>query len=105
MIFTSARLIFADGIGDGLEVVVEEGKIAAICERSLAHRKHEIIDLHGNYLAPGFIDLHVHGALGRDTMEASAEAFRSICDFDASGGKTSLLLAPESAPLHRILKV
>ena len=105
MIFTNARLIFADGIRDGLEVVVEEGKIAAICERSLAHRKHEIIDLHGNYLAPGFIDLHVHGALGRDTMEASPEAFRSICDFHASGGTTSLLLTTATAPLNEILKV
>jgi N-acetylglucosamine-6-phosphate deacetylase len=105
MIFTNARLIFPDGIRDGLEVVVEEGKIAAICERSLAHTKHEIIDLHGNYLAPGFIDLHVHGALGRDTMEASAEAFRSICDFHASGGTTSLLLTTATAPLNEILKV
>jgi len=105
MIFTNARLIFPDGIRDGLEVVVQERKIAAICERSLAHRKHEIIDLHGNYLAPGFIDLHVHGALGRDTMEASAEAFRSICDFHASGGTTSLLLTTATAPLNEILKV
>jgi len=30
MIFTNARLIFPDGIRDGLEVVVEQGKIAAI---------------------------------------------------------------------------
>jgi N-acetylglucosamine-6-phosphate deacetylase len=105
MIFTNARLIFPDGIRDGLEVVVEEGKIAAISERSSAHRKHEIVDLHGNYLAPGFIDLHVHGALGRDTMEASAEAFRSICDFHASGGTTSLLLTTATAPLNEILKV
>jgi N-acetylglucosamine-6-phosphate deacetylase len=71
----------------------------------LAHREHEIIDLNGNYLAPGFIDLHVHGALGRDTMEASAEAFRSICDFHASGGTTSLLLTTATAPLNEILKV
>ena len=105
MIFTNARLIFPDGIRDGLEVVVEEGKIVAICERSLAHQKHEVIDLDGNYLAPGFIDLHVHGALGRDTMEASAEAFRSICDFHASGGTTSLLLTTATAPLNEIVKV
>jgi hypothetical protein len=30
MIFTNARLIFHDGIRDGLEVLVEQGKIAAI---------------------------------------------------------------------------
>ena len=105
MIFTNGRLIFGDGIRDGLEVVVKEGKIAAICERFLAHGEHEIVDLSGNYLAAGFIDLHVHGALGRDTMEGSAEAFRSICDFHASGGTTSLLLTTATAPLNEIVKV
>jgi N-acetylglucosamine-6-phosphate deacetylase len=105
MIFTNGRLIFPDGIRDRFEVVVEEGKIAAIRDRSLAHRKDEVIDLNGNYLAPGFIDLHVHGALGRDTMEASAEAFRAICDFHASGGTTSLLLTTATAPLDEIVKV
>ena len=105
MIFTNTRLIFPDEIRHGLEVVVQEGKIASIREQSLAYRKHEVIDFNGNYLAPGFIDLHVHGALGRDTMEASAEAFRSICDFHASGGTTSLLLTTATAPLDEILKV
>jgi len=98
-------LIFADGIRDGLQVVVEEGKIAAISEGSLAHGEHQVIDLKGNYVAPGFVDLHVHGALGRDTMEGSAEAFRTICDFHASGGTTSLLLTTATAPINEIVKV
>jgi len=112
MIFTNMRLIFPDGIRDGLEVVVEEGKIAAL--HPLAPRLRqtpeqvrgkEVIDLNRNYLAPGFIDLHVHGARGRDTMEASAEAFRTVCDFHVSGGTTSLLLTTTTAPLDEILKV
>src|SRR5215208_5791058 len=105
MIFTNARLIFPDGIRDGFEVVIEQGKIAAIREGSLAHQKQEVIDLNGNYLAPGFIDLHVHGALGHDTTEASPETFRPICDFHASGGTTSLLLTTTTAPLDEIVKV
>ena len=105
MIFTNARLLFADGIRDGLQVVVEEGKIAAISEESPAHGEHQVVNLKGKYLAPGFVDLHVHGALGRDTMEASAEAFRTICDFHASGGTTSLLLTTATAPLNEMVKV
>jgi N-acetylglucosamine-6-phosphate deacetylase len=105
MIFTNVRLILPDGIRDGLEVVVEQGKIAAIRPAMPRVRANEVIDLDGNYLAPGFIDLHVHGALGRDTMEASAEAFRSICDYHASGGTTSLLLTTATAPLNEIVKV
>jgi N-acetylglucosamine-6-phosphate deacetylase len=104
MIFQNARLIFPDGIRDGFEVVVEKGKIAAIRERSLGRTK-EVIDLRGNYLAPGFIDLHIHGALGSDAMEGSVEGFQAICDYHASGGTTSLLLTTATAPLDNIADV
>ena len=104
MILTNARLIFRDGIREGLELVVEKGRISAIRERSHA-RANEIIDLHENYLAPGFIDLHVHGALGRDSMEASAEAFQVICDYHATGGTTSLLLTTATASMEKIVDV
>ena len=103
MIFTNARLIFPDGIRDGLEVVVEKGKIAAIRELQCLRKRGS--DLHGNYLAPGFIDLHVHGALRHDTMEASAEAFQAVCDYHASGGTTSLLLTTATAPINSIADV
>jgi N-acetylglucosamine-6-phosphate deacetylase len=102
MIFANSRLLFPDGIRDGLEVVVEDGKIAEIRERSSLA---EAIDLRGNYLAPGFIDLHIHGALGRDTMEAKPEAFRAICDYHATGGTTSLLLTTVTAPISDIVAV
>src|SRR5207302_8735856 len=114
MILTNARLIFPDGIRDDLEVVVEEGKIADIRPPAPKLRRtgeqtrtssKDVVDLDGNYLAPGFIDLHVHGALGRDTMDSSAEAFRTICDFHARGGTTSLLLTTATAPLENIVDV
>jgi N-acetylglucosamine-6-phosphate deacetylase len=104
MIFQNARLIFPDGIRDGLELVVENGKISAIGEQTHRQGK-EIVDLRGNYLAPGFIDLHVHGALGRDTMEASTEAFQAICDYHASGGTTSLLVTTATAPMDKLVEV
>jgi N-acetylglucosamine-6-phosphate deacetylase len=112
MILANACLIFPDEIRDGLQVVVEQGKIAAIHppasrlpKTGERERGNDVIDLHGNYLAPGFIDLHVHGGLGHDTMEGSADAFRAICDFHASGGTTSLLLTTATAPLDEIIKV
>jgi N-acetylglucosamine-6-phosphate deacetylase len=104
MILTNARLIFPDAIRDGLELVVEGGKIAAIHAQTGA-RTEEVVDLAGNYLAPGFVDLHVHGALSRDTMEGSAEAFRAICDYHASGGTTSLLLTTATAPIEKIVRI
>lgn len=114
MILTNARLISPDGIRDGLEVIVEGGKIAEIRPPAPRLRRtgeqtrtssKDVVDLDGNYLAPGFIDLHVHGALGRDTMDSSAEAFRTICDFHARGGTTSLLLTTATAPMANIVDV
>ena len=104
MIFRNGRLIFADGVREGLELVVEEGKIVAIREKTKTNEKSEV-DLTGNFLAPGFVDLHVHGAMGRDTMDASAEAFRAICDYHASGGTTSLLLTTATSPIENIVDV
>jgi N-acetylglucosamine-6-phosphate deacetylase len=102
MIFSNARLILSDGVHDGLEVTVENGKIAEIRNQSGAA---DAIDLKGHYLAPGFIDLHIHGALGRDTMEATPEAFRAICDYHAGGGTTSLVLTTVTAAITEIVDV
>jgi N-acetylglucosamine-6-phosphate deacetylase len=99
MILTNARVVFPDGIRDDVDVTVTAGKIA---ERS---DNGEVIDLAGNFLAPGFVDLHIHGALGRDTMEGTADAFRTICDYHASGGTTSLLLTTATAPMPQIIDV
>src|SRR5205807_8578572 len=101
MIFTSARIIFPDAIRGDVDVVVRDGKIVEI--RAPASHADGTIDLHGNFLAPGFVDVHVHGANGRDAMEAIAEAFRAICDYHASGGTTSLLLTTATAAFPDIL--
>src|SRR6478672_753643 len=101
MIFTNARIIFPDAIRGDVDVVVRDGKIVEI--RAPAPHSDETIDLRGNFLAPGLIDVHVHGANGHDAMEANAEAFRAICDYHGSGGTTSLLLTTATAAFPDIL--
>jgi len=101
MIFTNARIIFPDAIRGDVDVVVRDGKIVEI--RAPASHADETIDLHGNFLAPGLVDVHVHGANGHDAMEANAEAFRAICDYHARGGTTSMLLTTATAPFAEIL--
>src|SRR5205823_699552 len=103
MIFTNCRVILADAILDDLDVVARDGKIAEL--RAMASQPGETIDLRGNFLAPGFVDVHVHGANGHDAMEANADAFRAICDYHASGGTTSLLLTTATAPIDAIVDV
>ena len=104
MIFTNGRLILPEGIADGLNLTVEEGLIRRIGPPESASAG-DIIDLEGSYLSPGFIDLHIHGAVGRDTMEGSKEVFAAICDYHGSGGTTSLLLTTTTAPIPEIARV
>lgn len=104
MILTNGRLIFPERVADGLALRVADGKIAEI-RPEIRVNGEEVIDLAGNFLVPGFIDLHVHGAVGRDTMEGTAEAFRAICAYHAGGGTTSLLLTTVTAPMGEIVRV
>src|SRR5438874_12221217 len=97
-------MMYTYGVRDGLDLVAQKGMITAIRTQASAMGE-TIVELEGNYLAPGFIDAHVHGATGRDTMQASAKAFRTICDYHASGGTTSLLLTTATAPIKSIVKV
>ena len=101
MIFTNGRIIFPDAIRGDVDVVVRDGKIVEI--PAPAPHSDETIDLHGNFLAPGLIDVHVHGANGHDAMDANAKAFRAICDYHARGGTTSMLLTTATAPFAEIL--
>ena len=104
MILRNSRLIFPDGIREGLEVEARNGKITAIQPESTPPVR-ESVDLSGNYLAPGFVDLHIHGALGQDTMDASLKAFSAICQYHATGGTTSLLLTTATAPMPALKAV
>ncbi|MCI0381106.1 MAG: N-acetylglucosamine-6-phosphate deacetylase [Gemmataceae bacterium] len=49
-----------------------------------------LVDLDGKYLAPGFLDLHVHGGAGHDFMDGTADAFRAVCRAHLRHGTTSL---------------
>jgi len=58
-----------------------------------------------NFLLPGFVDIHVHGGGGKDTMDGSTESLRTIVETHAKGGTTSLLPTTLTAPMEDIKKV
>lgn len=51
----------------------------------------EVIDAEGKILIPGFIDIHIHGAVGCDFNDGSEDSIEKIACFAASHGTTSLL--------------
>jgi len=51
----------------------------------------EIVDAKGNYVAPGFINVHIHGCAGADTMDGSQEALAKMAKLQAQTGVTAFL--------------
>lgn len=60
---TNGRVLLADGLQDGLCVIIEDGRITGIREE--APKGAKIFDLEGRFLLPGFIDVQVNGGGGR----------------------------------------
>lgn len=64
----------------------------------------EIIDAKGNYLSPGFIDLHIHGSGGKDTMDGSIESLKIISSIIAKNGVTGFLPTTMTMDKEKIYK-
>lgn len=85
-------------------LLVKDGKIFSIENKSEnVPRNMQIINANGNYIAPGFIDLHVHGGGGADFMDASYDAIKRIADTHCRYGTTSFLATTMTMSRKKIL--
>lgn len=71
------------------KVIVFDEKIIDITDE--VPKNCEVIDVNGKLVAPGLIDIHIHGNMGKDTMEGSDEAIDTISKSIARHGVTSYL--------------
>jgi N-acetylglucosamine-6-phosphate deacetylase len=95
-ILTPHRLIL------GGVVVVEGSKIREVGPEDVGNG--EVIDMTGCIVAPGFVDIHVHGGGGCDAMDPSPSALDGLSVFLAQGGVTSFLPTTYTAPREAILE-
>lgn len=72
-------------------VVIENGRIACVSGEDVPVQDAAIIDAEGNYVAPGFIDIHTHGGGGFDFMDATAEAYLGAAELHVCYGTTSIV--------------
>ena len=83
-ILTNGKIVSEGKITEGYDIVVEGGKIVDLKPTCDTHG--EKIDLGRNYIAPGFIELHCHGGGGAEFIDATPEAFKTVCSLHAAHG-------------------
>lgn len=77
-------------IKDGC-VIIANGIIEEVSDRNIEVPGAIAIDARGKYIAPGFIDMHVHGGGGHDFMDNTLEAFLQIAAIHAQYGTTAMM--------------
>ncbi len=102
MVLHSSRTLFPDGPADG-GIVAENGRIREVFrgERRSAAGE-ETVEAGDAWLAPGLIDLHVHGGGGYDFLDGTEEALHGAAAFHLMHGTTCLLPTTLAAPAAEI---
>jgi len=101
---TNTTVVLPNRLFERGEVHVEGGRIAAVdAAGELPAFGGETIDAAGMYIAPGFVDMHVHGGGGADFMDGTAEAFATAIAAHTRHGTTTIVPTNTVARHEQIL--
>lgn len=97
LLITNGRVATPDG--EMTWLLTDDGQIAAVGVGEPPRTESaERVDMGGGWVLPGFMDMHVHGSVGADTMDATPEALRRMARFFAAHGVTGFLATTVTAP-------
>ena len=102
MIIRNCKIVYLDKIEEG-SIEIHNGKITKI-NPEIENNSDCILDAKGLYLAPGFIEIHTHGADGYDTMDGTEEAINGISSAIMKHGVTSFTPTTMTVSKDEIIK-
>ncbi len=105
-IFTGGTIIGPDRLIEDSMLVCRDGLIAGIHRRrDKLPRGALVVDAGGGFIAPGFVDLHVHGGDGADFMDGTVEAVVAACQAHLRHGTTSIFPTTTTGSKEQILSM
>jgi N-acetylglucosamine-6-phosphate deacetylase len=104
LLIRNVRLICDDELKLG-SIFIRNGQIVSVNkdDDSFDYVADSEIDGNGNYLIPGMIDVHIHGADGFDMMDGTAQSVEAVSKACARTGCTSFLATSVSSSLEDLL--
>jgi N-acetylglucosamine-6-phosphate deacetylase len=103
LLIANARIIHESGVIERGWLHAMDGKIVAFAEGAAPQIEVNEIDAEGKTLLAGFIDVHVHGAMGADVMDADIDGLRKMSRFFASTGVTAFTPTTLTSPHEQTL--
>lgn len=108
VVLSGARVLLGDELAEGLAVVLDDARIAAVLPDSEAPRGAPVRALDGGILAPGFIDVQVNGGGGALFNQApTVESLATIGEAHRRYGTTGFLptvITDEIAIIDRAMR-
>ncbi len=104
LIIKNANVIFTDKIRNAT-VICDNGKIIDIVERYDEKPDDKIIDANGQYLAPGFVDIHVHGGGNKSAMSTDYKDIIDMAEAHLKYGTTSIVPTTLASPINQLKDV
>ena len=96
ILIKNGKVILEDRI-EQADVLIEDGKFIKI--GNIEEECSNVLDVHGLYVSPGFIDIHSHGGNGFDYMTGTLEAFKAATTLHMQHGATSIVTTTVAADI------
>lgn len=98
ILFKNGAVVLADTVLFKSDVLVKESEIAEVGPDLRTPRGAEVINATGLHIAPGFIDVHIHGGLGQMFEFADADGYAKVAARLAESGITEFLATIAALP-------
>ncbi len=85
----NGKVLLKDRIAENLAIIFDE-KIEKITElKDINVSDYEVIDAGGKFVSPGLVDMHIHGYLGEDASDGTADGIKTMAEGIIKNGVTA----------------